>query len=196
MSGRASGAARVDADAGIAVRHPLLRVDHFPVLVLVRRAPRDVWMLDRHALPLIGVEVFEVEPFAVRAVGQDDRALAPLQRPIDVGAKDEAVVHADRDVPVYAHPVANLAREIGHGRGASWPAPSTRPPRRPLPQSAQVSSIQDRRTKSNVAAFPPAASCTRITRSRLKMGSRPFPASPGKYSWVVSTGRFGACTLT
>src|SRR5690242_8669881 len=32
---RAAGAARVDADADIAIRHPLLRIDQLPVLVLV-----------------------------------------------------------------------------------------------------------------------------------------------------------------
>src|SRR5262249_11382801 len=32
---RAAGAARIDAHAGIAVRHPLLRVDQLPDLILV-----------------------------------------------------------------------------------------------------------------------------------------------------------------
>ena len=38
IAGRAAGAARVDAHAGIAVRHPFLRIDQLPVLVLVARA--------------------------------------------------------------------------------------------------------------------------------------------------------------
>ncbi len=40
MAGRPPGAAQIDANAGIAMRHPLLGVDHFPVLVLVGRAMR------------------------------------------------------------------------------------------------------------------------------------------------------------
>src|SRR5439155_2040166 len=38
IAGRTPGATRVDAHAGIAVRHPLLRIDQLPVLILVARA--------------------------------------------------------------------------------------------------------------------------------------------------------------
>lgn len=71
-----------------------------------------------------------------------------------VGAKDEAVVNADGNVPVDAQAIADLAQELGH-----------------RPRST---------TKSNVAALPPLASLTCITRSRLKIGSLALAASPGK----------------
>src|SRR5882757_4138610 len=35
MAGRSSGAARVDAHADVAMRYPLLRVDHLPILIFV-----------------------------------------------------------------------------------------------------------------------------------------------------------------
>ena len=73
-------------------------------------------MLIDHAAPLIGVEILEVEPLAVRAVGQDHRLLARRERAKDVGAKDEAVVGPDRHVPVDPHAVADLAHEVGHRR--------------------------------------------------------------------------------
>ena len=154
VPGRAAGAARVDADADVAIRYPLLRVDHFPVLVLVRRSSGHVGMLLDHPAPLVGVEILEVEPLPVRAVGQDDRVLAVGRRTKHVGAQDEAVVHADGHVPVDAHAVAHFALEFGH-----------------RPRSS---------TKSKVAILPSAVSPTCITRSRLKMGSRALAASPGR----------------
>src|SRR5215470_5033020 len=39
---RAAAAARIDAHAGIVVRHPFLWIDHLPVLILVGRARGDV----------------------------------------------------------------------------------------------------------------------------------------------------------
>ena len=65
-----------------------------------------------HPAPLVAVEVLEVEPLAVRAVGQDDRVLAGPGRPVDVGPEDDAVVHRNGDVPVDAHPIADLAGEV------------------------------------------------------------------------------------
>src|SRR5262249_58262715 len=65
VAGRATGTARVDADADVAVGHPLLGIDHFPVLVLVRRACGHVRMLLDHAAPLVGVEILEVQPPAL-----------------------------------------------------------------------------------------------------------------------------------
>src|SRR5262249_52798208 len=152
---RAACAARVDAHARIAVRHPLLGIDHFPVLVLVRGARGHVGMLLDHPAPLVRVEILEVEPLAVRAVGQDHRVLAVTWRTKHVGAQHEVVVDADGDGPVDAHAVAELAREVGHRRPRS-------------------------RTKSNVAALTPPPSLTRITSSRLKMGSLALMVSPGK----------------
>src|SRR5213075_2817577 len=108
-AGRTPGAATVDADDDIIVRHPLFRIDHLPALILVGRAGRHVGADFAHPLPLLAVEIVEVQPLAVRAVGHDDRIAALLDRPVDVAAKNDAVVHLDRHVPVDPHPIADFA---------------------------------------------------------------------------------------
>src|SRR5580658_1971657 len=52
VPGRASGAARVDPDHDVAVRHPLLRVDGLPVLMQAGRASDGVWVLGLEIRPL------------------------------------------------------------------------------------------------------------------------------------------------
>src|SRR5712664_4382368 len=100
---RAAGAARVDADAGVALGHPLLRVDHFPVLVPVRGAGERVRIVARHDLPGGLVALLEGEPLAVRAVAEDRGVAAFGLRAEYVRAQLEAVVHPDRNVPVDLH---------------------------------------------------------------------------------------------
>ena len=116
VAGRAPGAARVHAHAGIAVRHPLLGVDDLPVLVLVRRARRHVRVLLHHAPPLVGVEILEVQPLGVGAVGQDHGVAPRGDGPEDVRPHHETVVHRDRHVPIDPHPVANLADGLAHNQ--------------------------------------------------------------------------------
>ena len=126
---RAAAAARVDAHAGVVVRHPFLGIDHFPALVEVARAGGDVGMLLGHALPRARIAVLEGEALGVGAVGQDHRIAAVLDRAEHVGAQHEAVVHRDRHVPVDAHAVAHLAAML-------WvlpPAPLLRASPRPKP---------------------------------------------------------------
>ena len=60
-------------------------------------------MLVGHAPPLIGIEVLEVEPLAVRTVRDDDRILAGVDRAEDVGPEHEAIGESDRHVPVDLH---------------------------------------------------------------------------------------------
>src|SRR5262249_48397433 len=108
-AGRAAGAAAVDAHADIAVRHPLLRIDHLPALVLVGRAGGHVGLVLAHALPLLAVEVLEVQPLAVGSIGEDHRILALFDRAIDVATQHDAVIHFDRHVPVDPHAVADFA---------------------------------------------------------------------------------------
>ena len=55
------------------------------------------------------IEIVEVQPLAVGAIGQDHRIAARLDRPVDVAAQDGAVVHLDRHVPVDPHAVADFA---------------------------------------------------------------------------------------
>jgi hypothetical protein len=107
VPGRAASAARIDPHADVALRHPLLGIDHLPALVDVARAVRDVRVLGDHALPRARIAVLEREALGVGPVAQDDR-IAPLGRrpliwPIDVGAQHQAVVHGDRDVVIDAH---------------------------------------------------------------------------------------------
>jgi len=51
VSGRAAAAARVDPDAHVAFRHPLLDVDDLPVLILVGRVRRHIRMVFHHPVP-------------------------------------------------------------------------------------------------------------------------------------------------
>ena len=98
-----------DAHAGVIVRHPFLRIDHFPALVEIARAGGDVGMLFRHALPGARIAVLEGKPLGVGAVAQDHRIAAFGDRAKHVGAQNKAVVHGDRHVPIDAHAVAGLA---------------------------------------------------------------------------------------
>jgi hypothetical protein len=106
---RATAATGIHAHAGVIVRHPFLRIDHFPALVEVAGPGGDVGVFLSHALPRARIAVLESEPFRVRAVAQDHGIAAFLYRPKDIGAQHEAIVHLDRDVPVDAHAVAHFA---------------------------------------------------------------------------------------
>src|SRR6478752_5649608 len=106
---RATAAAGIHTDAGVIVRHPFLRIDHFPALVEIAGAGGDIGMFFRHALPRTRIAVLEGEALGVGAVAQDHGIAALLHRPKHVGAQDEAIVHLDRDVPVDAHAVAHFA---------------------------------------------------------------------------------------
>src|SRR6185312_3626376 len=88
---RAPRAARIDTHADVAFGHPFLRVYHFPALVDVARAVRDVRVLRDHSLPGARVAVLESEPLGVGPVAEDDR-IAPLRLwPEHVGTQHEAV---------------------------------------------------------------------------------------------------------
>jgi hypothetical protein len=56
---RATGATRVDAHAGITVRHPFLRIDQLPVLILVARAFQHLGRRLDEALPIALVAFLE-----------------------------------------------------------------------------------------------------------------------------------------
>ena len=100
---RAPGAARIDAHDRIALGHPFLRVDHFPVLVPVGRAGERVGVLARHDFPRGLVALLEGEPLAVRPVTQDRRMAAAVVRTEHVGPQHQAVIHLDRSVPLDFH---------------------------------------------------------------------------------------------
>jgi hypothetical protein len=119
-AGRAAATARIDAHAGVVVRHPFLGIDHFPALVEVARSCGDVRVLFGHALPRTRIAVLEGETLGVGSIAQNHRIAAVLHRTEDVGAQHHAVVHLDRHVPVNAHAVAHLAA-ILVGLATRWP---------------------------------------------------------------------------
>ena len=106
---RPAAAAGIDAHADIPVGHPLFRIDDLPALVLVGRTRRHIRVLRGHDPPLVGVAVREAQPLAVGTVRQDDRIPPLRDRPIDVRAQDEAVIHGDRHIPVDPHPFPDFA---------------------------------------------------------------------------------------
>ena len=120
---RAAGAARIDAHAGVLVRHPFLRIDDFPALVEIAGAGGDIRMLFRHALPGARIAVLEGKPLGIGAVAQDHRIAAFGDGPEHVGAKNKAVVHGDRHVPVDAHAVAGFAALLRASCGRLRPPP-------------------------------------------------------------------------
>src|SRR5207248_9805045 len=66
-------------------------------------------MLAYHALPGARVAVLECKPLGVWTVAKEDRVPTFDARAKQVGAQHQPVVHHDRDVPVDAHAVAELA---------------------------------------------------------------------------------------
>jgi hypothetical protein len=105
-----TGAATIDANADIAIRHPLLRVDHFPVLILVGRTLGDLGIVADHVVPAALVElVLERQALGVGPQGHDDGITALRRRPEDVGAQYDAVVHRNRHVPIDVHAVGDGA---------------------------------------------------------------------------------------
>src|SRR5262250_85895 len=106
ISSRTAAAARIHAHADVAIWHPLLRIDDFPALVFVGRTRRHVRMLLSHPLPLVRIAILKSKPLPVRTVTEDDRVLPIGDRPKDIGAQDQAVIHGDRPVPVNAHAVS------------------------------------------------------------------------------------------
>ena len=113
-SGRAAGAARIDAHAHIAVGHPLFRIDDLPALVQIGRAVRNVGMLGDHALPRARVALLEGEAFRVGTVGENDWITSIGLRAKHVGAQHQSVLHEDRQVPIDAHAIAQFAVARSH----------------------------------------------------------------------------------
>src|SRR5262249_59527210 len=107
--GRATAPARIDAHAGIVVRHPFLGIDHFPALIEIARAGGDVGMLFSHALPHARIAVLEREAFGIRAVAQDHRIAALLHWTKYIHAQHYPIVHPHHHIPADAHALPHLA---------------------------------------------------------------------------------------
>src|SRR5262249_49599890 len=99
-SGRATRAAAVDTNARVAVWYPFFRINYLPALILVSRAGRHVRVVRAHALPLVSVELFKVEPFTVRAISQKYRILANAHGTINIATHNNVVIHADWQIPI------------------------------------------------------------------------------------------------
>src|SRR5262245_56599009 len=91
------------------MRHPLLRIDHFPALIKVARSGGDVRMFFRHALPRACIAVPKGEILRVRPVAQDYRKLSIFHRAKDIGAQDQPIIHYDRHVPIDPHAVTDFS---------------------------------------------------------------------------------------
>src|SRR4029450_3164376 len=63
-------------------------------------------MFRGHELPLVRIAILEGKPFRVRTVAQDDRVLSIRNRPENIGAQKDSIVHLDRYIPIDAHAVA------------------------------------------------------------------------------------------
>jgi hypothetical protein len=100
---RGAGAARIDAHDGVALRGPLLRIDHLPGLILVGRAFQELRVLRDEALPRRRVAFLESVTLAVGTAREDHRVARLARRQVHVGAQLRAVVHRDRLVPEDAH---------------------------------------------------------------------------------------------
>src|SRR5260221_5143662 len=109
---RATAATRIDAHAGIVVRHPFLRIDNLPVLVLAGRAHRDVRMLVGHALPRARIALLEGQSLGIGTVAQDHRIFAHLRGSKDIRPQHQSVIHCDRDIPVDVHAVTKSAARL------------------------------------------------------------------------------------
>src|SRR5262245_13676613 len=77
---RASGPARVDAHAGIIVRHPFFRIDHLPALIEIPRTRSDVRMLLRHTLTGARIDILTGESLRIGTVDEDHKLLGGLYR--------------------------------------------------------------------------------------------------------------------
>ena len=100
---RAPGAARVDAHADIAVRHPFLRIDQLPVLIPVARALQHLGRGLGEARPVALVAFLERQPLGIGPIAENDRVPAVARGPKHIGAQHDAVVHRDRGVPIDLH---------------------------------------------------------------------------------------------
>jgi hypothetical protein len=112
-AGAPPAATRVDAHTGIAVRHPFLRIDQFPVLIFVARARQHLGRGLGQARPVALVAFLERQPLGVGPVAENDRMLPRPRRPEHVGAQDDAVVHGNRRVPIDLH-AAGAATRLVH----------------------------------------------------------------------------------
>ena len=84
-AGRASGAARVHAYAHVAIRHPFLRIDDLPVLILVAGAGGHIGVCRDHAIPHALEAFLERKPLGIGAMRHDHRVFSFCHRTKDVG---------------------------------------------------------------------------------------------------------------
>ena len=115
-AGRAAGAARVDAHAGVAVRDPFLGIDDFPVLIFVGRPVGDIRMTGDHPLPCARIAFLEGKALGIGAVGQQDGTRFAGGWPKHIRPEYDTVVDRDVDIPVDRHPV--LDRSVAHSHAS------------------------------------------------------------------------------
>ena len=101
------------------IRHPFFGIDHLPCLIAVAAVGEHIGKLVDHLPPGGDVAVLKVEQLGVGAVAHDHRIASLGDRPVHVGAKDQAVIHRERHIPVDAHSITGFAAdrslELGSG---------------------------------------------------------------------------------
>jgi hypothetical protein len=97
------------------MRHPLFRVDDFPVLVLVGGSGCNIRMFFSHDVPSRAVTLLERQALAVRAMTQNHRILARFDGPIYIGIKATAISGSDRYIPIHMHAIESFGfLDVGH----------------------------------------------------------------------------------
>ncbi|MCY1557832.1 hypothetical protein D9M68_947140 [compost metagenome] len=91
------------------MRHPLLRIGDFPILVFVGASGHHVRMLIGHSLPGTGIAFLERQSFGIRPARDEHRVPSLALRAKDVGSKHKPVIHLNAEVPVNPHAVSNFA---------------------------------------------------------------------------------------
>jgi hypothetical protein len=119
VSWGATTASRVNSHADVSIRNPFLRVDDLPILIFIRGTLCHIRVLIGHSLPLIRVTLLERKALCIGAVSQDDGILSFLRGAVDIGPKDEAIVHGDRNIPVHPHSILEFAL-VTHLLSSRW----------------------------------------------------------------------------
>ena len=106
VTGRASPAARINADADIPVGHPAFGINHLPGLITIGRILRDLGVRLEHDVPRIGIALRKIQTLRIRAVGQNHRMLRAVGRAENIGTHHRAVIHRNRHIPIDLHHIS------------------------------------------------------------------------------------------
>ena len=114
---RVAGATGIDADAGVPMRHPFLRIHSFPVHILAGSTFQNLRIYLLNTLPEYRVAIGEVDALPIWAIGHEHGILPVIVWTKNVGPEDNAVLHGNGDIPVNPHVIlyGALIGELFHG---------------------------------------------------------------------------------